>query len=304
MEAQYRNQLPAAVLPLVDEIEEAAGCEIVVRHDPAIDTPQCVRVEPIDGRYRPVLLFRESLAACDGPEGPYKEPYSMATHELLHLQRYFVERVPVMNWRGLNFRTSDGSAGEPGSNGFMFTAAGPENLLEHLVIEQRMPRYGFTPDYRWIRTWWSGPPFKLQAPNIRRIGYLHMWLETRYQYPTIGARKRAENVLEAEGLVRAAEMLFDSMARTIGQPGALYVAEAADRQKECMAMLYVKACGLPWQNVRFVYYMRDGSRQVHPFSPVSAFIGPNGKECRLTLTDPDGSPAHWLTRVVRQEPRP
>jgi hypothetical protein len=289
MKAEFRNQLPAAVLPLVEEIEDAAGCEILVQQKPEMVTPQEAGFADVDGRYHPVVRYRESFGCDDGPEGIYREPYAIATHELLHHQRYFVERVPLMGWArelavipGCTDLMRDGQLR-------LFSATWMESALEHLVIEQRMPQYGFAPpNYDGHGSWWSERTLQLQSPVAQRWGYLTMWLPTRY-FASRGVRARAERSLERDGLLRSAELLYTNTVQTIGKPGKLFVPEGkADQQKYAMSFLYTLFARLPQHKARFTIFLKNGRCAVNGFPLVVNCPAADGSIIDLRRPAPRG----------------
>src|SRR4051812_36969393 len=91
MELQYMRQLTPALRALVDEIETSAGSEITVRLVGGVPKPLCGEInlgDPVRMTLISAQDISETLPPC------YPKPFAAFCHELLHLRRIFIERVP------------------------------------------------------------------------------------------------------------------------------------------------------------------------------------------------------------------
>src|ERR1035437_7831767 len=110
MEAKLKQQLPGTLQVLVDEIETAAGVEIEVGQVAAIAG---LLPGPYGGS-APTLRAATLMFGADAKNAqgirfivnhtgdiaagqpPHSVPYTGFCHELLHLKRYIVDRVPII----------------------------------------------------------------------------------------------------------------------------------------------------------------------------------------------------------------
>jgi hypothetical protein len=136
MDRSFRERLPSSAVPLVAEIEEALGRAIEVRQG-----------EREMGSVDAASLW------CGGRDGNiyYFHPDDFVAqagvHELLHLHRWWVEKVPQLV-----------PVDEQPGNTWRLTSQ-IENALEHLVIVPREADYGFEPYNHWNRVatqTWAG----------------------------------------------------------------------------------------------------------------------------------------------------
>src|SRR5690242_12074069 len=97
MHAKFRDRLPNQLRLLVDEIETAAGTEIAVFEGSAYlketKARAVIRVgtEAHSSGGLDLAIECEDMASTDSA---YPVPYAIFCHELLHLRRYYVDRVP------------------------------------------------------------------------------------------------------------------------------------------------------------------------------------------------------------------
>ncbi len=198
MEPKYRDRLPSHLLPLVERIEESSGAEVVIEHDAGLESSAAACPQLIDGAFRPLIRFR---GEPDITSVVHPEPYSIFCHELLHLERYFVEWVPLMELRG--FTMSGGSENMRRRRKHL------ESYLEHLVIEPRQKEYGF----RVVREGWDAKYWYDVAP-VRPDDWwmLQDWLDTDFLAPE-EARAAARRALLPEMLVVCGEQINHYPAR-------------------------------------------------------------------------------------------
>jgi hypothetical protein len=200
---------------LTDEIEAAAGVEIHVKHAPEISAGQCASkdvlvasqagavfaaemfISPTLAECRYTIKYATDLAAI---ARLYTAPYSCFCHELLHLRRYIVLRVPQV----LDVMSAPGVP--------EFTITGLENGLEHLYIDRQLKDYGFDlpvedgePDF-----WSRSARGDARALHFR-APLLFEWLRTRYASSNIGIQKRADSFLEKCGMLGDAWRFHDAV---------------------------------------------------------------------------------------------
>jgi hypothetical protein len=278
MEAEFKNQLPPQLWPLVDRIEASAGVEITVIQDPSLKRAAEARPLMVDGVFKPTIVFRGDLSVTSGI---YPQPYSIACHELLHLERYFVEWVPWMQIRGLRVvhaetgqvLVEDGEqVGEFGDlDLFEITNAHIENVIEHVAIEPRQAQYGFSPRHG-EQAWrfWLDPKY---TPLLKRRVLLLEWLNTDLLTDDELIKGLARPLLKREGL------LDDALALSY------YMRNAIATSKEAMAMVIGTFLELHPDHVRLVYLRSDRPGMVSfRFLPEKMTIPTtDGKEIRISL---------------------
>jgi hypothetical protein len=115
------------------------------------------------------------------------------THELLHIERWWLEGVPHLY---------------PAHPALKHICEGLENALEHLVIVPREARYGFEPYGHWNETYreiWSRSPLTPAMPlDVRRYTCLLAWLATSHVTDE-SVNARIEEHVRMEGLFDEAE---------------------------------------------------------------------------------------------------
>ena len=257
MENKIRQQLPAALQGLVDEIETAAGVEIEVTHAPEIAKASPLPADSLVGTLAPALFCavthigptladtrftikyaRDLAATIRG----YCEPYMAFCHELLHLRRYVVLRVPsVMD------RMSAPGIPEVVMHGL-------EDILEHLVIDRQLKDYGFlVPVEDCDRRFWN--QFSANAAHTMhfKASVLLEWLRTRYLSSNIGIKKRADQFVEKCGLLGCAWRLLDEARPLLD----LAHPDPADAKLR-LVWHFCKASEIPLQAVTIISRRDDG----------------------------------------------
>ena len=86
---RIRDGLPAGVLALMDEIEAFAGVQIVFAHNPYPPSPGAFAplAAQVAVRHDVATIYLRDLERTDAQN---------VAHELLHIQRYWVDRVPQL----------------------------------------------------------------------------------------------------------------------------------------------------------------------------------------------------------------
>lgn len=259
MEYKYRSQLPAILQALVDEIETAARTEIGIIVDRlmaanmqaemtflgvAPAAPYGVMEVSKTGNFGPPRLnvrVRGDLSATtfDG----YPAPFAMFAHELLHLRRSFVDRVPVVCF----------VAGKPQANqgprALGFSCENLERTLEHAVIEPQVRRYVPEQPLRFVTRWETvpSPPFAFSGSVFDALWIcLSFWVRSRFLDLDMGNQKRARDRMEQLGLLAVARAYTDHLDRLMGSPDA-------ERAKEQMVAATCSVLGLRREFIGLAY---------------------------------------------------
>lgn len=153
--------LPEKSKDLLEKLESLAGREIAFAAyatppDPSEVNPDAPATEMTAAGAR--ILMRDGSAIP--PQG--------VTHELLHVERYWMQGVPQLY---------------PANPAFFKNCGQMENAMEHMVIVPREADYGFEPFGHWNetyrRTWVGDPVPATMHPDIRRMKCLMGWLATQ-----------------------------------------------------------------------------------------------------------------------------
>ena len=224
MTIEYKSRLPAALQSLVDEIETAAGVEIVVVRD-ASERTMCTNVaQPIAGGPSPTFIKIVCPADIDATNQGYPVPFAMFAHEPLHCRRYFVERAPaIWSIAGIPQYAADsqrafGFPAPTQSNemglGMIFSAQGVETMLEHIVVEPRVKSY--VPEspmaFAWRDFWTSMvPDRRLMNEQMVRWLYLYEWVVTQLLNSDADIQRSARKVLRGIDLLVDAEYLTHTL---------------------------------------------------------------------------------------------
>jgi len=156
---KYLKQLPNSVVELIQEIESFSSREIQVRKN---TTP----VSPTDPNPNGPACRVNNLEACIYLRNENIDAQGM-THELLHIHRYWVRKVPQII-----------PANDPDGTHIKGTSA-IENALEHLIIVPEEAKYGFEPFSRWNETHkklWKEDRFEQMNTFAIRMTFLLWWL--------------------------------------------------------------------------------------------------------------------------------
>lgn len=188
MERRLKEQLPVKVQRLVDDLERFADLEIGVKVDPnpvSTTDPNPDRLAADITQHHATILLRSE---DDFP------PHSVL-HELLHVHRWWIERVPqVMPIKG-----------SQDSDDRWSVTSQIENALEHLVIVPREADYGFDPFQYWndtAKTIWGWYPWPdVTDPWARRKNCLLGSLSSAFLVNDVGVKQSAERCLREEGLL-------------------------------------------------------------------------------------------------------
>lgn len=189
MDTFFKTQLPPDIAKLVDDIESFARREILVEVDtrpvsPSSPNPDRLAVHVTPTEARILLRSRDVFRPHD------------VLHELLHIERLWVEQIPQL----LPIHDPHGNRSR--------IAGDIENALEHLVIVPREANYGFDPYPYWNETSrrnWAGYPWPTMTdPWSRRKACLLGWLTVFYLVNDSVGRCHVEECLRKEGLLEEA----------------------------------------------------------------------------------------------------
>ena len=203
MNSAYLDRLSSAVQAFVVEIERAAGVEVDVKLDSSRDG------RGPDGEGILACDINERGARLLIPNDTYF-PDNGVVHELLHVRRILVERVPKLT-ANLEFA---GWAPEV-ENGL----ASLDNNLEHWVIVpeeiRRCPESGDRWNRVVERTWQRDLPGMTNQDDQRRWALMH-WVFLAFVLPNAPAVPIAEQVLARLGLRDQADRFLDAVQPVLG----------------------------------------------------------------------------------------
>jgi hypothetical protein len=183
MDTFYKAQLPRGVATLVERIESFAKREISVEVDNRPRSPTSPNPDSLAARVTPtsamiVLRSKDVFPPHD------------VLHELLHIERMWVEGIPQLVPKHDPKGTRSKIANDI------------ENALEHLVIVPREANYGFDPYPYWNETsrrnWVSYPWPALTDPWARRKACLLGWLTVSCLVNDEEVRSHVEKCLRQE----------------------------------------------------------------------------------------------------------
>lgn len=188
MQAEFLDRLSLEVRALVEAVERASGVEVVV----SIDASRAGRGP--EGKGILACHIEPQAVSLLTPTTDYF-PDGAVVHELLHVRRLLVERVP---------RISENVDFEAWHPGLGTSLTDLDNALEHLVIvpeelslrPERADHWGGV-----MATVWGGRLDDLKdAEDQRRWALLH-WVFMRHVVPTSAAMATAVSALEHLGLI-------------------------------------------------------------------------------------------------------
>jgi len=191
MDTIFKAQLPLEIVTLVDSIESFAKREISIEVNtrppsptsPNPDSP-VTRITPTEATI--LLRSRDLFRQHD------------VLHELLHIERMWVEQIPQLMARDdPRILVSHGARSK--------IAGDIENALEHLVIVPREANYGFDPFPYWNETSrknWSDYPWPAMTDTWRRRKACFLgWLTVFYLVNDLEVKRHVEECLRDEGLL-------------------------------------------------------------------------------------------------------
>jgi len=190
MDTFFKAQLPPDIATLVDDIESLAKREISIEVDTRLVSPTSPNPDSLVARVTPteatiLLRSRDVFRPHD------------VLHELLHIERMWVERIPQL----VPIHDPHGTRSK--------IATDIENALEHLVIVPREANYGFDPYPYWNETsrrnWAEYPWPAMTDPWWRRKACLLGWLTVFYLVNDPGVKRHVEECLRKEGLLDEAQ---------------------------------------------------------------------------------------------------
>lgn len=188
MDTFFKTRLPPNIIALVDRIENFARHEIAVEVDERPVSPTSPNPDRLAARVteRDATILLRSRDVF---------PPHDVLHELLHIERLWVERIPqVLPHPEANRVTDTGAI---------------ENALEHLVIVPREADYGFDPYPYWNETsrrnWQTYPWPATTNALARRWNCLLGWLTVSQLVNDDRVKEHVERSLTEEGLLDEAK---------------------------------------------------------------------------------------------------
>ncbi len=222
---RVRSTLPENILTLMDDLEAFAEQKIafsVATTAPAPNDPNP------DG---PAAHITHLGAAIVLGSTEVIQPQGIL-HELLHIQRYWIEQQP---------RLLPASTDASRSN--VQITSSIDNAVEHLVIVPRESDFGFEPYSHWNATMgalWARYPWPdMLTPFARRKNTLMGWLSTDL-LTDASVVEHMRNCAAEEGLLYEAEKFRSKMRLLL-----------ADKPR--MLACVVRFLGIPRSDVRLVY---------------------------------------------------
>jgi hypothetical protein len=212
MKAQVLQQLAPNIIQLVERIEGYAGMEIGVEEKP--------------GRASHNVSHQHAVIFCDNLTNI---PTQGMVHELLHIERTWMQQIPVLATKSLDDPLADG-------------VIDIDNRLEHLVIVPKEAEYGFDPYEYWnleAHRWWNGDRCHKMASEHRRLNMLMEWLATKRIVADKAVIERATNVLLFYGLFAEAETFANTIVQELDC-------------KTKITAIVVNTLGIPKDRVHFV----------------------------------------------------
>lgn len=207
MEGRYRDVLPRGLQLLVDEIETSARAPVVVEEDPT----NCTEMAAMATVGRPTVIIR---GQWDATSEYHTQPYQPVLHELLHLRRAFVEGVPALEIRGIQFADADTA-----------DLANIHNALEHCIIDRRHEQYGFPPPVWDMRDVWGLPVPTGISDLARRWCLVGWWLQTHF-LSNDESREAGRKVMAAAGMADTARFISGPFKHVLRHPEAARMAVA------------------------------------------------------------------------------
>lgn len=198
MDTHYRSLLPTPVVALLDRIEAFASREVLVKPN----------VHPLDSTdpnpgHLAAEVTEQHAAVLIRKDDDFT-PHA-ALHELLHIERFWIEQVPQVVPRDASSESSWLVTGEI------------ENHLEHLVIVPKEADYGFDPFSYWEETsrrnWGRYPWPEVAHPWARRKNCLLGWLTVDYLCKNPAVRAHAEACLKKESLLHEAHRFSHAVGK-------------------------------------------------------------------------------------------
>ena len=235
MKRIFKQQLPAPLVGLVNEIEATAG-EISVERVPGLPTEMETTIgwghipaEPwnlmvgngpgLAEDYIPhvTIRYKSDLVAADliRPtvlQAWHPGPFGLFCHELLHAKRYLVDKIPAV------YFISGVPQGNPDPQKQITTVQGMETLLEHLVIERQVRRYvpDYPLDFSWRGLWDQIPPKPWFCEFSIHWQLMHAWLTVQFLNEDDGIKQYAAEAMQRLGWLPEARTAAHLMGQALG----------------------------------------------------------------------------------------
>jgi len=277
MVAAILSQLPPRLQTLVREIETAAGSEIDVQRKPDLEFGAVANIIWGDERNGYFPNAPKMLVWYRGPglaeaDINYQDPWAVLSHELLHLWRYTVLKVPaVLAIVGIPQEITTESTRT-------FCSGGIEEIPEHLWIERQLQAwYGYPLRHSILASWDSvpTPPWLVDRANLYRWKLQFEWIKTELLTDDATTKQRAVAVMARVGLLESARTLTSILGLLADSPdqiGAKYGSIFA----LCMVLR------IPLEAVRFLN--RGPGSETHVPMPSNFVVPTAAGEVRFSYT--------------------
>ena len=267
MEAKIKEQLPGTLRALVDEIETAAGSEIEVRCGVSHSSQSCPGGMAADINFGdPVCITVFCPQGIGATRQPYPTPYAEFCHELLHLRRTFIEKVPaIFQIVGMVYGPVEN---HPVYEAWLlqtFSVRGLETALEHIIIEPQVSEYGIEhiPCLIGVEAWNTVPSRPWAYEYVQRWACMDAWIKTQFLTPYESARVAAERVMERVGLLGDARRLTDRLRILRSMPNSVPA-------KEAMCVAACEAFQIEPSKMGLLYHRKTGVDELLPLDSLTS----------------------------------
>ena len=235
MEEKFTKLLPDQLTDLIDEIENFSGKEIAVQPfshpvSPTDPNPQAMGCAVSENRA--TIYYRNGNLNAHG-----------FAHELLHIQRWWVEGIPQVL---PNSRSAPSNVG---------VTSEIENSLEHLTIVPLESQFGFEPYEYWNSTaranWNRFDAAALDKFSLRKVCLLG-WLTIESLVTDEKVKRMAESKISSARLLQEAKLFRTKINKY-------------RKAKEKQIAATVHFLHIPKTQVEIVYFnVRNGTKFVKP----------------------------------------
>jgi len=206
--------LPRSGRDLLDEIEDFAGVSVGFRD------MELLRQAGAQNTAHEALFCNEERAYISVPD-PRNVNANAIIHEILHLQRYWLEQVPQLE-----------AANDIGQHVELF--ANIDNVIEHLVVVPRERDHGYDPSPYWsgnLVQYFAAFPWPGRSTHGVKMACLLGWLSAQLSDDEL-VKEAIRSKLERAGVERDADRLLRKVREV-------------RHSKPRMAAAVLKACDIP-----------------------------------------------------------
>ncbi len=246
------NLLPI-VRACLQEIETATGADVLVEQ---MEGPHLIG-SPFACKFTwawpPVMKVHYQHSLEEAVRGGPK-PYAGVYHELLHLHRYFVQRVPAIDRINGMWRVeAPASVTNPEQLAAIAaidrhcSAHGLEMALEHVVIDKLLSEAFECEVSRSSLVEWDAMVPDLQSINhVQRWGCMLEWFASEFSCTDQAVKLLASQVMDQLGILGKTQCLATTIRELMTMPDPVEV-------KEGMVVETFDTFGLPLPDLRLIY---------------------------------------------------